>query len=120
MSVLYKSWTLKKGLANDSLTLVLSSDIHLPSLVLLGCLSEFLSGKDSDHQMKKDEPEAILNYFVKAVLSSRVKPLQSTIASCGSIFMRVSHKQFSSILLQPTLKCLLRNPDELLEGKAYL
>ena len=119
VSVLCMSWTLKKGIANDSLTLILSSDVHLSSLALLGCLADFLSGKDGNHQMKKDEPEAILNYFVRAVLSSRVKPLQSTIASCGRIFVRVSHEQFSSILLQPTLKCLLRNPDELLEGKVY-
>ena len=120
MSVLYKSWKSRKGLANESLTLVLSSDVHLSILVLLGCLAEFLSDKDFDHQdlLRESELTAILNYFVKAVLSSRVKPLQSTVASCGGIFKRVTHEQFSSILLQPALKCLLRNPDELLEGNA--
>ena len=118
MSVLRKSWRSKKGLAKESLSLVLvSSEVCLSSLTLLGCLAEFLSTKDSEGTLDKPEQDAILNYFGKVVLSSRAKPLQSTITSCSGIFKKVTHDQFSSILLQPTLKCLLRNPDELLEGK---
>lgn len=116
VSVLYKSWCSKKGLAKESLSALLLSDVHLPSLVLLGCLAEFLSSKEGKHQLEKSEQDAVLNYFSKAVLSSRTKPLQSTIASCRGIFKKVTHEQFSAILFQPTLKCLLRNPDELLEG----
>ena len=36
--------------------------------------------------------------------------------SCGPLFKKITHNQFSSHLLTPSLKCLLRNPDELLEG----
>lgn len=117
VSLLQKSWRSKKGLAKESLSLILaSSEVHLSSLVLLGCLAEFLSAKDSECKLEKSEQDAILNYFGKSVLSSRAKPLQSTIVSCSGIFKKLTHDQFSSILLQPTLKCLLRNPDELLEG----
>ena len=119
MSVLQKSWRSKKGqLAKESLSVVLaSSEVRLSSLPLLGCLADFISAKDSKCVLEKSEQDAILNYFGKVVLSSRAKPLQSTIVSCSGIFKKVTHDQFSSILLQPTLKCLLRNPDELLEGK---
>jgi hypothetical protein len=121
VSILQKSCRSKKGLAKESISLVLaSSEVRLSSLPLLGCLAEFLSAKDSDYKLEKSEQDAILNYFGKVVLSSRAKPLQSTIISCSGIFKRVTHEQFSSILLQPTLKCLLRNPDELLEGKNYM
>ena len=37
-------------------------------------------------------------------------------ASCAPLFKKVTHDQFTSQLLSPSLKCLLRNPDELLEG----
>lgn len=57
-------------------------------------------------------------YFSKAVLAGRSKPLQSIILSSVPILRRTTHAQFSSILLPATLKCLLRNPDELLEGKS--
>lgn len=120
VSVLQKSWRSKKGLARESLSLVLSSEVHLSSLILLGCLADFLSAKGSEDPLEKSEQDAMLNYFGKAVLSSRAKPLQSTITSCSGVFKTVTHEQFSSILLQPTLKCLLRNPDELLEGRLSL
>ena len=38
-------------------------------------------------------------------------------ATCGPLFKKMSHQQFSTLLLPATLKCLLRNPDELLEGR---
>ena len=37
---------------------------------------------------------------------------------CGSIFTWVTHESFSTQLLAPTLKCLLRNPDELIHGNS--
>ena len=37
-------------------------------------------------------------------------------ASCGPLVRKVTHEQFSSHLLSSALKCLLRNPDELMEG----
>ena len=43
--------------------------------------------------------------------------ISHTQATCGPLFKKMNHHQFSSLLLPATLKCLLRNPDELLEGK---
>jgi hypothetical protein len=62
----------------------------------------------------------MLNYYRKVVLLSRTKPFQAIVASCGPLFKKVTHAQFSSLLLRPALKCLLRNPDELLEAVAHL
>jgi hypothetical protein len=39
---------------------------------------------------------------------------------CGDIFHGVTHEEFASIFLSPALKCLLRNPDELMRAVSCL
>ena len=114
---LHTLWRSKEGLAEECMSCLLSGDSHFPSLVMLGCLSEFISKKGALTMAQQD---AMLVYYSKTVLSSRMKPPHAVVKSCAAIFKRVTHKQFSSILLSSTLKCLLRNPDELLEGEGLI
>ena len=117
VKTLFSLWQSKKGLAKDCISLLVNGNITIPSLSLLGVLVDSCSQHEGLEQAEQD---SVLTYFSKAVLAGRSKPLQSIIVSSGPIFRRTTHTQFSSILLPATLKCLLRNPDELLEGKSQL
>ncbi len=110
---LHALWKSKELLARHTLTtLVTGGEPSLYSLSLLGVVIEFLA-KDVG---AKDQ-EGVLTLFSKVVLSARSKPLQSIIVNAAPIFKHTTRAQFSSLLLSGTLKCLLRNPDELLEGE---
>jgi len=116
---LHRLWHSREGLARQFLDCLLSgAEPYLPSLCLLGLLSEYCSRKGEKLEISKQE--ALLVHFSKVVLASRTKPQQSIVVTCVPIFKRTSHVQFSSLLLPATLKCLLRNPDELLEAVAFM
>lgn len=110
-------WSSKPNFARNTLSILISGEASLFSLSLLAVLVDFLS-KNGGIEAK--EQEGMLSLFSKVVLSARSKPLQLIIESSGPIFKHTSRAQFSSLLLPGTLKCLLRNPDELLEGKHYV
>ena len=107
-------WKSKEGLSKDSLSVLISGEASLSSLSLLAVLVETQSKNGG---IEKKEQEGVLALFNKVVLSGRSKPPQSIIVSSAAIFKHTTHAQFSSLLLPGTLKCLLRNPDELLEGE---
>ncbi len=111
---LFALWRSKPNFARNTLSNLISGESSLFSLSLLAVLVEFLS-KNGGIEAK--EQEGMLSLFGKVVLSARNKPLQLIIVSSGPVFKHTSRAQFSSLLLPGTLKCLLRNPDELLEGE---
>ncbi len=114
---LFALWRSKPNFARNTLSTLISGESSLFSLSLLAVLVEFLS-KNGGIEAK--EQEGMLSLFSKVVLSARNKPLQLVIVSSGPVFKHTSRAQFSSLLLPGTLKCLLRNPDELLEGEHIL
>lgn len=69
-----------------------------------------------------DKYVEVLNLFSTHVLGSRVRPDHMVVGNCAGIFKKVTHQLFKEYLLQPLLKALLRNPDELTKsefGSAY-
>ena len=112
---LHALWKNNDKVSRHTFTTLVNGDPSLFSLSLLAVVIDFLD-KDVD---TKDQ-EKILTLFSKTVLSARSKPLQSIIVNAAPIFKRTTRAQFSNLLLPGTLKCLLRNPDELLEGEPYI
>lgn len=105
----------KESLASDCISLLTGGSMVITSLSVISVLVDFCT--QNGRGLEQTKQEGVLVYFSKAVLGGKIKLLRSIIDTSKPIFRHTTHAQFSNILLQPTLKCLLRNPEELLEGK---
>lgn len=58
---------------------------------------------------------ALLDTFIKSLISGKTKPLPAVIEGCYSFLKLLNHDEFKATLLPALQKAMLRNPEVILE-----
>ncbi|XP_071733980.1 protein ILITYHIA [Rutidosis leptorrhynchoides] len=84
---------------------------------MLSVMLEFLSSKPSLFEQWKT---VYLDMYVQAVLNTKEKPATSLSEAFRSLFSRLSHEDFKTVVLPSSVKMLKRNPELVLESVGVL
>ncbi|KAL5463136.1 hypothetical protein EMCRGX_G032012 [Ephydatia muelleri] len=115
---LLKFWTVHPSLCDLHCSIILSLEPSLSVVCMLAALCTKLLKEQKSPSV--DVQAKMLDVYCKVVLQSRTAIDMQLLGKCGSIFTWVTHESFSTQLLAPTLKCLLRNPDELIHAVSWM
>ncbi|XP_006053034.2 eIF-2-alpha kinase activator GCN1 [Bubalus bubalis] len=111
---LTKLWRENPGLVEQYLSAILSLEPNQSYAGMLGLLVQFCtSHKEMD--VANQHKSALLDFYVKNILMSKVKPQKYLLDNCAPLLRYVSHSEFKDLVLPTIQKSLLRSPENVIE-----
>ncbi|XP_059977686.1 stalled ribosome sensor GCN1 isoform X2 [Lagenorhynchus albirostris] len=111
---LTKLWKENPGLVEQYLSAILSLEPNQNYAAMLGLLVQFCtSHKEMD--VVNRHKSALLDFYVKNILMSKVKPQKYLLDNCAPLLRYMSHSEFKDLILPTIQKSLLRSPENVLE-----
>jgi len=89
-------------------------------ITLLSALLRFYKEEKSDNSLLENNKSQLLDHFVKALITVKVKPNCHHISACRILLQATTADEFKSILLPAMQRSMLRNPEIVLEGVGYI
>uniref|UniRef100_A0A2K5PS06 Stalled ribosome sensor GCN1 n=1 Tax=Cebus imitator TaxID=2715852 RepID=A0A2K5PS06_CEBIM len=111
---LTKLWKENPGLVEQYLSAILSLEPNQSYAGMLGLLVQFCtSHKETD--VVSRHKGALLDFYMKNILMSKVKPPKYLLDSCAPLLRYLSHAEFKDLILPTIQKSLLRSPENVIE-----
>uniref|UniRef100_A0A2K6QTG3 Stalled ribosome sensor GCN1 n=1 Tax=Rhinopithecus roxellana TaxID=61622 RepID=A0A2K6QTG3_RHIRO len=111
---LTKLWKENPGLVEQYLSAILSLEPNQNYAGMLGLLVQFCtSHKEMD--VVSRHKSALLDFYMKNILMSKVKPPKYLLDSCAPLLRYLSHSEFKDLILPTIQKSLLRSPENVIE-----
>ncbi|XP_036730763.1 LOW QUALITY PROTEIN: eIF-2-alpha kinase activator GCN1 [Balaenoptera musculus] len=111
---LTKLWKENPGLVEQYLSAILSLEPNQNYAAMLGLLVQFCtSHKEMD--VVSRHKSALLDFYMKNILMSKVKPQKYLLDNCAPLLRYMSHSEFKDLILPTIQKSLLRSPENVLE-----
>uniref|UniRef100_A0A8I3W0D8 Stalled ribosome sensor GCN1 n=1 Tax=Callithrix jacchus TaxID=9483 RepID=A0A8I3W0D8_CALJA len=111
---LTKLWKENPGLVEQYLSAILSLEPNQSYAGMLGLLVQFCtSHKETD--VVSRHKGALLDFYMKNILMSKVKPPKYLLDSCAPLLRYLSHSEFKDLILPTIQKSLLRSPENVIE-----
>ncbi|XP_077016110.1 stalled ribosome sensor GCN1 [Tamandua tetradactyla] len=111
---LTKLWKETPGLVEQYLSAILSLEPNQNYAGMLGLLVQFCtSHKEMD--LVSQHKSALLDFYMKNVLMSKVKPQKYLLDNCAPLLRYMSHSEFKNLVLPTIQKSLLRSPENVIE-----
>uniref|UniRef100_A0A8D0VXD8 GCN1 activator of EIF2AK4 n=2 Tax=Sus scrofa TaxID=9823 RepID=A0A8D0VXD8_PIG len=111
---LTKLWKENPGLVEQYLSAILSLEPNQNYAGMLGLLVQFCtSHKEMD--VVNRHKTALLEFYMKNILMSKVKPQKYLLDNCAPLLRYMSHSEFKELILPTIQKSLLRSPENVIE-----
>ncbi|XP_008140997.2 eIF-2-alpha kinase activator GCN1 [Eptesicus fuscus] len=111
---LTKLWKESPSLVEQYLSAILSLEPNQNYAGMLGLLVQFCtSHKEMD--VVNQHKSALLDFYVKNILMSKVKPQKYLLDNCAPLLRYMSHSEFKDLILPTIQKSLLRSPENVIE-----
>ncbi|XP_034873016.1 eIF-2-alpha kinase activator GCN1 isoform X1 [Mirounga leonina] len=111
---LSKLWRENPGLVEQYLAAILSLEPNQNYAGMLGLLVQFCtSHKEMDVVTR--HKSALLDFYMKNILMSKVKPQKYLLDNCAPLLRYMSHSEFKDLILPTIQKSLLRSPENVIE-----
>nr|XP_044631702.1 eIF-2-alpha kinase activator GCN1 isoform X2 [Equus asinus] len=111
---LTKLWKENPGLVEQYLSAILSLEPNQNYAGMLGLLVQFCtSHKEMD--VVNQHKSALLDFYMKNILMSKVKPQKYLLDNCAPLLRYMSHSEFKDLILPTIQKSLLRSPENVIE-----
>uniref|UniRef100_A0A8C5UZT9 Stalled ribosome sensor GCN1 n=1 Tax=Microcebus murinus TaxID=30608 RepID=A0A8C5UZT9_MICMU len=111
---LTKLWKENPGLVEQYLSAILSLEPNQSYAGMLGLLVQFCtSHKEMD--VVNRHKSTLLDFYMKNILMSKVKPQKYLLDSCAPLLRYMSHSEFKDLILPTIQKSLLRSPENVIE-----
>uniref|UniRef100_A0ABI7ZT53 TOG domain-containing protein n=1 Tax=Felis catus TaxID=9685 RepID=A0ABI7ZT53_FELCA len=111
---LSKLWKENPGLVEQYLSAILSLEPNQNYAGMLGLLVQFCtSHKEMD--VVNRHKSALLDFYMKNILMSKVKPQKYLLDNCAPLLRYMSHSEFKDLILPTIQKSLLRSPENVIE-----
>ncbi|PNJ82434.1 GCN1 isoform 1 [Pongo abelii] len=111
---LTKLWKENPGLVEQYFSAILSLEPNQNYAGMLGLLVQFCtSHKEMD--VVSQHKSALLDFYMKNILMSKVKPPKYLLDSCAPLLRYLSHSEFKDLILPTIQKSLLRSPENVIE-----
>uniref|UniRef100_A0A8C0L454 Stalled ribosome sensor GCN1 n=1 Tax=Canis lupus dingo TaxID=286419 RepID=A0A8C0L454_CANLU len=102
------------GLVEQYLSAILSLEPNQNYAGMLGLLVQFCtSHKEMD--VVNRHKSALLDFYMKNILMSKVKPPKYLLDNCAPLLRYMSHSEFKDLILPTIQKSLLRSPENVIE-----
>ncbi|XP_036613862.1 eIF-2-alpha kinase activator GCN1 [Trichosurus vulpecula] len=112
-------WKENSGLVDQYLSVILSLEPSQNYAGMLGLLVQFCtSHKEMD--VVNRHKSAVLDFYMKNILMSKVKPQRYLLDNCSPILRYISHSEFKDLVLPSLQKSLLRSPENVIETVSCL
>ncbi|KAG9269979.1 eIF-2-alpha kinase activator GCN1 [Astyanax mexicanus] len=116
---LRKLWNDNPGLVDQYMTTLLGLDQNPSLLPLLALCVDYCTAQKDLTTINKHKA-ALLDLYMKTVLTSKTRPLQHILDKSGSVLRHVSHSEFKDQLLPTLQKALLRSPENAMQTVSSL
>ncbi|ERE74489.1 translational activator GCN1-like protein [Cricetulus griseus] len=133
MKKLTKLWKENPGLVEQYFSAILSLEPNQNYAGMLGLLVQFCTNHKemdvvSQHKasVKRSDSgfaasgSALLDFYVKNILMSKVKPPKYLLDNCAPLLRFMSHSEFKDLILPTIQKSLLRSPENVIESRSLL
>ncbi|XP_019583398.2 stalled ribosome sensor GCN1 [Rhinolophus sinicus] len=111
---LTKLWRENPGLVEQYLSAILSLEPSQSYAGLLGLLVQFCTSQ-KELDVVNQHKSALLDFYVKNILMSKVKPQKYLLDNCAPLLRYMSHSEFKDLVLPTIQKSLLRSPENVIE-----
>ncbi|XP_023576671.1 eIF-2-alpha kinase activator GCN1 isoform X2 [Octodon degus] len=111
---LTKLWKENPGLVEQYLSAILSLEPNQNYAGMLGLLVHFCTSHKEIDVVSRHK-SALLDFYVKNVLMSKVKPPKYLLDNCAPLLRYMSHMEFKELILPTIQKSLLRSPENVIE-----
>uniref|UniRef100_A0A8C7B111 GCN1 activator of EIF2AK4 n=1 Tax=Neovison vison TaxID=452646 RepID=A0A8C7B111_NEOVI len=108
---LSKLWKENPGLVEQYLSAILSLEPNQNYAGMLGLLVQFCT----THKELDVVNHALLDFYMKNILMSKVKPQKYLLDNCAPLLRYMSHAEFKDLILPTIQKSLLRSPENVIE-----
>ncbi|XP_075390131.1 stalled ribosome sensor GCN1 [Tenrec ecaudatus] len=111
---LTKLWKENAGLVEQYVVAILSLEPNQSYAGMLGLLVRFCTNHKEMDVVSRHK-SALLDFYMKNVLMSKVKPQKYLLDSCAPLLRYLSHSEFKDLILPTIQKSLLRSPENVVE-----
>uniref|UniRef100_G1SPJ5 Stalled ribosome sensor GCN1 n=2 Tax=Oryctolagus cuniculus TaxID=9986 RepID=G1SPJ5_RABIT len=111
---LTKLWKENPGLVEQYLSAILSLEPNQNYAGMLGLLVQFCTNHKEMDVVNRHK-SALLDFYVKNILMSKVKPQKYLLDNCAPLLRYMSHSEFKDLILPTIQKSLLRSPENVIE-----
>nr|XP_003478419.1 eIF-2-alpha kinase activator GCN1 isoform X1 [Cavia porcellus] len=111
---LTKLWKENPGLVEQYLSAILSLEPNQSYAGMLGLLVHFCTSHKEIDVVSRHK-SALLDFYVKNLLMSKVKPPKYLLDNCAPLLRYMSHSDFKDLILPTIQKSLLRSPENVIE-----
>ncbi|XP_012869831.1 PREDICTED: translational activator GCN1 isoform X1 [Dipodomys ordii] len=111
---LTKLWKENPGLVEQYLSAILSLEPNQNYAGMLGLLVQFCTSH-KEMVVVNQHKSALLDFYVKNVLMSKVKPPKYLLDNCAPLLRYMTHSEFKDLVLPTIQKSLLRSPENVIE-----
>ncbi|XP_030743287.1 eIF-2-alpha kinase activator GCN1 [Echinops telfairi] len=111
---LTKLWKENAGLVEQYVVAILSLEPSQSYAGMLGLLVRFCTNHKEMDVVSRHK-SALLEFYTKNVLMSKVKPHKYLLDSCAPLLRYLSHSEFKDLILPTIQKSLLRSPENVVE-----
>ncbi|XP_006865512.1 PREDICTED: translational activator GCN1 [Chrysochloris asiatica] len=111
---LTKLWKENSGLVEQYLSAILSLEPNPNYAGMLGLLVQFCTNQ-KEMEVVSRHKSALLDFYMKNILTSKVKPQKHLLDSCAPLLRYMSHSEFKDLILPTIQKSLLRSPENVVE-----
>ncbi|KAL0610568.1 eIF-2-alpha kinase activator GCN1 [Plecturocebus cupreus] len=120
---LTKLWKENPGLVEQYLSAILSLEPNQSYAGMLGLLVQFCTSHKETDVVSRHKASArakswkgtLLDFYMKNILMSKVKPPKYLLDSCAPLLRYLSHSEFKDLILPTIQKSLLRSPENVIE-----
>ncbi|XP_044304801.1 eIF-2-alpha kinase activator GCN1 [Varanus komodoensis] len=111
---LNRLWKENPGLVDQYLSVILGLEANQGYAVMLGLLVQFCTSQKELGIVNRYK-SALLDFYMKTILMSKMKPQKHLLDSCAPLLRYVSHSEFKDLVLPALQKSLLRSPENAIE-----
>uniref|UniRef100_A0A8C7BAM2 GCN1 activator of EIF2AK4 n=1 Tax=Neovison vison TaxID=452646 RepID=A0A8C7BAM2_NEOVI len=111
---LSKLWKENPGLVEQYLSAILSLEPNQNYAGMLGLLVQFCT-THKELDVVNQHKSALLDFYMKNILMSKVKPQKYLLDNCAPLLRYMSHAEFKDLILPTIQKSLLRSPENVIE-----
>ncbi|KAK7803834.1 hypothetical protein U0070_027292 [Myodes glareolus] len=116
MKKLTKLWKENPELVEQYFSAILSLEPNQNYAGMLGLLVQFCTNhKEMDVVSQHKASSTLLDFYVKNILMSKVKPPKYLLDNCAPLLRFMSHSDFKDLILPTIQKSLLRSPENVIE-----
>ncbi|XP_038201038.1 eIF-2-alpha kinase activator GCN1 [Arvicola amphibius] len=114
MKKLTKLWKENPELVEQYFSAILSLEPNQNYAGMLGLLVQFCTNR-KEMDVVSQHKSTLLDFYVKNILMSKVKPPKYLLDNCAPLLRFMSHSEFKDLILPTIQKSLLRSPENVIE-----